>query len=71
MALKKMRAKTHKGTQKRIKITNGGDLKKGLMLANRPGDNHRNIKKTRERLLRARRASNISKAHASLKKKMY
>lgn len=65
-----MKAKTHKGTVKRIKITNGGDLKKGKMLANRPGDNHRNIKKSRERLLRARRDSKVSTAHVKLKKIM-
>ena len=70
MALKKMKQKTHKGTQKRIKITNGGDLKIGKMISNRPGDNHRNIKKSRERLLRARRDTHVSGAHASLKKIM-
>ena len=71
MALKKMKAKTHKGTQKRIKISNGGDLKKGKMLSDRAGDNHRNVKKSRERLLRARRNSKVSKAHVKLKKRMY
>ena len=70
MAIKKMRAKTHKGTKKRIKITKGGDLKNGKMMANRAGDNHRNIKKSRERLLRARTETCVSDAHSSLKKRM-
>lgn len=65
-----MRAKTHKGTKKRIKISNGGDLKKGKMLSNRPNDNHRNIKKSRERLLRSKRSTKLSKAHVKLKKVM-
>ncbi len=65
-----MRAKTHKGTKKRIKITNGGDLKKGKMLSNRPNDNHRNIGKQRERLLRSRRSTKLSQTHVNLKKIM-
>ncbi len=67
MTLKKMRTKTHKGTKKRIKVTNGGNGK--LMIA-RINQGHRMIKKSRTRKLRARRKTVLSKTYDKLKKVM-
>jgi ribosomal protein L35 len=67
MSVKKMRAKTHKGTVKRIKITNGGNLETGKMVIGRINDNHRNIGKSRERLLRGRRSTTLGKTFKKLK----
>ncbi len=67
MALKKMKPKTRKGAVKRIKITNGGDMKKGKMMTNRPNDNHRLIKKSRVRKLKAKRATRVSESMSKLK----
>lgn len=57
--VKKFRAKTHKGTVKRVKLTNGGDKKTGSLMINRIGDNHRNIGKSRSRLLKAKRSTKL------------
>jgi ribosomal protein L35 len=67
MAIKKMRAKTHKGTAKRVKVTNGGDLSDGKLVTNRINKGHRNIKKQRERLLKSRRSTTLNKIHNKLK----
>lgn len=67
MAVKKMRAKTHKGAVKRIKISNGGDLDSGKMITGRINNNHRNIKKQRERLLKGKRQTTLSNLHKKLK----
>lgn len=67
MSVKKMRAKTHKGTVKRVKITNGGKVSKGKLLINRINKAHRNIKKQRERLLKAKRSTTLNKIHNKLK----
>ena len=68
MALKKMRSKTHKATSKRVKISNGGDISKGKLQVNRNNTAHRNIKKQRERLLKSKRSTVLSKVHDKLKK---
>ncbi len=62
-----MRAKTHKGTAKRVKVTNGGDLSDGKLVTNRINKGHRNIKKQRERLLKSRRSTTLNKIHNKLK----
>jgi ribosomal protein L35 len=67
MALKKMKPKTRKGAVKRIKITNGGNASIGKMLANRPNDNHRLIRKPRTRKLKAKKATKISNSFSKLK----
>jgi len=71
MSIKKMRAKTHKGLVKRIKISNGGDLDKGKLITNRINKGHRNIKKQRERLLKSRRSTTLSGIHKKLKVLMH
>lgn len=58
MAIKKMRAKSHGGLTKRVQKTGGNKL-----LAKRTNVAHRMIKKSRERVLRARRKTTLSKAH--------
>ncbi len=60
MALKKMRAKSHGGLTKRIQKTGG---KKPKLLSKRVNVAHRMIKKSRERVLRARRKTTLSNAH--------
>jgi ribosomal protein L35 len=67
MAVKKMRSKTHKGTVKRVKVTNGGKLSEGKLLTNRINKAHRNIKKQRERLLKSKRSTTLNKIHNKLK----
>lgn len=62
-----MRAKTHKGASKRIKISNGGDLESGKLITNRINKGHRNIKKQRERLLKSKRSTTLNKIHSKLK----
>ncbi|MEM1311991.1 MAG: 50S ribosomal protein L35 [Patescibacteria group bacterium] len=71
MALKKMKSKTHKGTAKRVKVTNGGKLSKGKLLTNRINKAHRNIKKQRERQLKAKRSTVLSDVHDKLKAILY
>jgi ribosomal protein L35 len=62
MAIKKMRAKTRKGIKKRIRISNGGDKKIGKLICNRINDNHRLIKKSRSRKLKAKKNTVLPKA---------
>jgi ribosomal protein L35 len=59
MSLSKLRSKPRKGAVKRIKITNGGDLSKGKLLVDRINDNHRLIKKSRVRKLKARKKTRV------------
>jgi ribosomal protein L35 len=67
MKIKKMKPKTRKGAVKRIKVTNGGDLSKGKLLVNRTNDNHRLIRKQRERMLKAKKAGKLSSIFNKLK----
>jgi ribosomal protein L35 len=67
MKIKKMKPKTRKGAVKRIKVTNGGDLAKGKLLVNRTNDNHRLIKKQRERMLKSKKAGELSSIFNKLK----
>ncbi|MBC7472052.1 MAG: 50S ribosomal protein L35 [candidate division SR1 bacterium] len=62
-----MKPKTRKGAVKRIKVTNGGDLSKGKLLVNRTNDNHRLIKKQRERMLKSKKAGELSSIFNKLK----
>ena len=62
-----MKPKSRKGAVKRIKVTNGGDLSKGKLMVNRTNDNHRLIKKQRERMLKAKKASSLSSIYNKLK----
>jgi len=68
MALKKFRPKPRKGAVKRIKVSNGGDLSKGKLMINRINKAHRNINKSRTRLLKAKRPTVLSKTLRKLKK---
>jgi ribosomal protein L35 len=61
MSLKKMKPKPRKGIVKRIKVTNGGDLSKGKLMTDRPNDNHRLIRKSRQRKLKAKKSTVLSK----------
>jgi ribosomal protein L35 len=71
MALKKMRAKSRKSIVKRIKLTNGGDMKTGKIVINRINDNHRMIKKSRTRTLKAKKNTILTgKAFNKYKKAM-
>ncbi|MGL4759745.1 MAG: hypothetical protein ACRCXZ_10530 [Patescibacteria group bacterium] len=70
MAVKKMRAKTRKGVVKRIKISNGGDKSKGKLIVNRINDNHRLIKKSRNRKLKAKKNSVLNKSFNKYKSVM-
>ena len=65
-----MRAKSRKGVVKRIRITNGGDKKKGKLVVNRINDNHRLIKKSRKRKLKAKKNTILSKAFNKYKSVM-
>jgi ribosomal protein L35 len=67
MKIKKMKPKTRKGAVKRIKVTNGVDLSKGKLMVNRTNDNHRLIRKQRERMLKARKAGALSPIFNKLK----
>jgi ribosomal protein L35 len=67
MALKKFRAKTRKAVVKRLKVSNGSDLKAGKLIVNRINDNHLNLRKSRKVKLRARRSTTLSKIHDKLK----
>lgn len=58
MALKKMRAKSHGGLTKRIQKTGSNKL-----VIKRINASHRMIKKSRERVLKSRRKTTLSKAH--------
>lgn len=65
-----MRAKTHKGTKKRVKTTNGKNPLTGKLVISRNNSGHRMIKKTRKRKLKARKNTVISKVHNKLRKVM-
>ena len=65
--IKKFKAKSHKGTVKRIKITNGGNPYTGSLMIGRIGDNHRNIGKSRSRLLKAKRSTKLKKMYKKLR----
>jgi ribosomal protein L35 len=67
MSLKKFRAKTHKTTKKRIKVTNGGDLSKGKLLINRPNRQHRMIGKSRSRVLKGKKSTVLSAGHTKFR----
>lgn len=62
-----MRAKTHKSSVKRIKITNGGDKSKGKLMVERANVQHRMIGKQRERTLKARKMTVLSSVHNKFK----
>ena len=67
--MKKFKPKTHKGTTKRVKLTKGGSVEGNLVIG-RIGDNHRNIGKSRSRLLKAKRSTTLGGYHKKLKKVM-
>ncbi|NJK71594.1 hypothetical protein HC864_02930 [Candidatus Gracilibacteria bacterium] len=50
---------------KRIKVTKGGDLVNGKLLVERINDNHRLIRKSRVRKLKARRKTTLGKSGIS------
>lgn len=62
-----MRAKTHKATQKRIKVTKNGDIQEGKLLVNRPNRQHRMIHKSRSRVLKGRKTTVLTKIHNKLR----
>jgi len=70
MTIKKMRAKRHKGTVKRVRVTNGGDLSKGKVKIGRRNAAHRLIKKSGEKKLRARKTTVVANSVARKLKKM-
>lgn len=70
MALKKMRTKTHKGTKKRVKTTNGSNPLTGKLMVNRNNSGHRLIKKSRTRKLKAKKNTTLSTTHNKLRKVM-
>jgi ribosomal protein L35 len=65
--IKKFKPKTHKGTVKRVKLTKGGSFEGNLVIG-RIGDNHRNIGKSRSRLLKAKRTTTLGGYHKKLKR---
>lgn len=65
--IKKFKAKSHKGTVKRIKITKGKDPFTGVLMIDRINNNHRNIGKKRERLLKGRRSTKLKKMYNKLR----
>lgn len=67
--IKKFKAKRHKGTVKRMKLTKGGS-REGELMIGRINDNHRNIGKSRSRTLKARRATKLGATHKKLKSVM-
>ena len=70
MALKKFRPKPRKGAVKRIKVSNGGDTSKGKLVVGRINKAHRNINKSRTRLLKAKKSTVLSKAISRKLKKI-
>jgi ribosomal protein L35 len=65
--LKKFKPKTHKGLAKRVRFT-AGSATKGKLIINRIGNNHRNIGKSRERLLKAHKTTVLSNTYKKLRK---
>jgi ribosomal protein L35 len=57
------KAKTRGGISKKIKITNGGDTKKGKMMIGVIGRCHRMIKKRRVTVLAGKKRSSLAPAH--------
>lgn len=70
MALKKLRAKTHKGTKKRVKTTNGSNRLTGKLVVGRNNSGHRLIKKSRVRKLKSKKTTKLVKAHNKLRQVM-
>lgn len=68
MALKKFRAKSRKAVRKRVKVTNGGDKKKGKLIVNRVNNARLHLKKSRKVKLRAKTDTVLSEVHGKLKK---
>lgn len=66
--VKKFKAKTHKGTKKRLVLTNPADSSKAKIIIGRINHAHRLINKTGERKLKAGKTTTISKAHDKYKK---
>jgi ribosomal protein L35 len=60
MTLKKMKAKTHKASKKRIKVTMGGDVLLGKLMINRSNRQHRMIGKSRSRVLRGKKYKELA-----------
>jgi ribosomal protein L35 len=67
MTLKKFRAKTHKSSKKRIKVTNGGDLKIGKLMINRANRQHRMIGKSRSRVLSGKKYKVLASCYNKLR----
>lgn len=67
MTLKKFKAKTHKSSKKRIKVTNGGDLAKGKLMIAKSFRQHRMIGKSRSRVLKGRKYTELHKCYDKLK----
>lgn len=65
--IKKFKAKTHKSSVKRIKITAGGDLSKGKLIVRRKNRKHRMIGKQRERVLKGRTDTVLKSSHLKFK----
>jgi hypothetical protein len=68
MAIKKFRAKSRKSVRKRVKLTNGGDKKKGKLIVNRINNSRLHLKKSRKVKLRAKTDTVLSEVHDKLKK---
>lgn len=68
MALKKFKAKTHKASVKRIKVTKGGDKLTGKLLVSRSNRSHRMIGKQRERMLKGKTTTNLATSHDKFRK---
>lgn len=66
--IKKVKAKTRKAVKKRVKITNGGDKKKGKLVVNRINNSRLHIKKSRKIKLRAKKDTVLSDVHSDLRK---
>ena len=67
--VKKFKRKSHKGTRKRIKVTKGKKSPfDGSLLVGRIGDNHRNIGKSRKRLLKAKKNTKLQKMFDKLRR---
>lgn len=65
-----MRAKTHKGTKKRVRTTNGDNPLTGKLVVNRNNSGHRLIKKSRSRKLKAKLTTKLNTCHEKLRKVM-
>jgi ribosomal protein L35 len=68
MSLKKFRAKTHKSSVKRIKVSKGGNPENGKLQVSRSNRSHRLIGKQRERMLKGKTVTKLSTAHDKFRK---